>query len=159
MFTCSFIQFLRVTLWALVHSYDIEPVFLSHPGIQGWLYVFVPVRMLPPPPASHSCPRDNFWTTFGFLSFLARWFAVTHGLTDYLLVDFRRHLDLEFSRSNIELAISQPKMVRLPRNEKQTHRLNSELQMWPSGLTLAMTLTLNFQGHMWSWPFGDQGQV
>ena len=96
-------------------------------------------------------------------------------------------------------------MVRLPRNEKQTHRLNFRLQMWPSDLTLALTLTLNFQGqiwnllylnqkwydchetkskhidlnsrpqiwqwvwpwpspwylnfqgHMWSWPFGDQG--
>ena len=41
-------------------------------------------------------------------------------------------------------------MVRLPRNEKQTHRLNSRLQMWPSVLTLAMTLTLNFQGQMWN---------
>ena len=99
------------------------------------------------------------------------------------------------------------KMVRLPRNEKQTHRLNFRPQMWPSDLTLALTLTLNFQGqiwnllylnqkwpdchetkskhidlnsrpqiwqwvwpwpwpwylnfqgHMWSWPFGDQGQV
>ena len=99
------------------------------------------------------------------------------------------------------------KMFRLPQNEKQTHRLNSRLQMGPSDLTLALTLTLNsqgqiwnwlylcqkwsdchetkskhivlnsrpqiwqwvwpwpwpwylnFQGHMWSWPFGDQGQV
>ena len=39
-------------------------------------------------------------------------------------------------------------MVRLPRNEKQTYRLNSRAQMWPSGLTLAMTLTLNFQGQI-----------
>ena len=37
-------------------------------------------------------------------------------------------------------------MVWLPRNEKQTYRLNSRAQMWPSGLTLVMTLTLNFQG-------------
>ena len=121
--------------------------------------------------------------------------------------DLGHDLDLEFSRSNIELAISQPKMVRLPRNEKQTYWLNSRLQMGPSDLTLALTLTLNsqgqiwnwlylcqkwsdchetkskhivlnsrpqiwqwvwpwpwpwylnFQGHMWSWPFGDQGQV
>ena len=50
----------------------------------------------------------------------------------------------------IEFAISQPKMVRLPRNEKQTNRLNSGAQMWPSGLTLAMTLTLNFQGQIWN---------
>ena len=116
-------------------------------------------------------------------------------------------LDLELSRSNMEFAISQSKMVPLPRNEKQTYRLNSRPQMWPSDFTLAMTLTLkfqgqiwnllylkqkwsdchktkckhidltpglkydqwvwpwpwpwhmNFQGQMWSWTFGDQGQV
>ena len=45
----------------------------------------------------------------------------------------------------MEFAISQPKIVRLPRNEEQTYRLNPRAQMWPSGLTLAMTLTLNFQ--------------
>ena len=45
--------------------------------------------------------------------------------------DLGRDLDLEFSRSNIEFAISRPKMVRLPRNEKQTYRLNSRPQMWP----------------------------
>ena len=39
-------------------------------------------------------------------------------------------------------------MVRMPRNEKQTYRLNSRAQMWPWGLTLAMTLTLNFQGQI-----------
>ena len=41
-------------------------------------------------------------------------------------------------------------MVRLPRNEKQTYLLNSRAQMWPSGLTLAMTLTLNFQGQIYN---------
>ena len=41
-------------------------------------------------------------------------------------------------------------MVRLPRNEKQTYRLNSGLQMWPSSLTLVMTLSLNFQGQTWN---------
>ena len=41
-------------------------------------------------------------------------------------------------------------MVRLPRNEKQTYRLNSRAHMLPSGLTLAMTLTLNFQGQIWN---------
>ena len=41
-------------------------------------------------------------------------------------------------------------MVRLSRNEKQTYWLNSRAQMWPSGLTLAMTLTLNFQGQIWN---------
>ena len=47
-------------------------------------------------------------------------------------------------------------MVRLPRNEKQTCRLNSRAQMWPSGLTLAMTLTLNFQGQIWNLSYLSQ---
>ena len=65
--------------------------------------------------------------------------------------DLGHDLDLGFSRSNMELAISLPKMVRLPRNKKQTHRLNSRLQMWPLGLTLVMYLTLNFQGQISNW--------
>ena len=47
-------------------------------------------------------------------------------------------------------AISQPKMVRLLRNKKQTNRLNPRPEMWPSGLTLAITLTLNFQVQTWN---------
>ena len=47
-------------------------------------------------------------------------------------------------------------MVRLPRNKKQTYRLNSRAQMWPSGLTLAMTLTLNFQGQIWNFLYLSQ---
>ena len=47
-------------------------------------------------------------------------------------------------------------MVQLSRNEKQTHRLKSTPQMWPSGLTLAMTLTLNFQGQIWNSPYLSQ---
>ena len=64
--------------------------------------------------------------------------------------DLGHDIDLEYSRSNMELAISLPKMVRLPRNEKQTHRLTSRPQMWPLDLTLAMTLTLTFQGQIWN---------
>ena len=67
--------------------------------------------------------------------------------------DLGHDLDLEFSRSNAELAISLPEMVRLPRNEKPTHQLNFRPQMWPSNLTLAMTLTLNFQGQIWNLPY------
>ena len=90
----------------------------------------------------------TFEQLLGFLSFLAQLLALTCRLPDYILVDFRCDLDLDFSRSIMEFAISQPKLVRLPRNEKQTYRLNSRAQMWPSGLTLAMTLTLNFQGQI-----------
>ena len=42
------------------------------------------------------------------------------------------------------------KLVRLPRNQKQTYRLNARTQMGSSGMTLAMTLTLNFQGQIWN---------
>ena len=50
-----------------------------------------------------------------------------------------RDLDLEFSRSNMESAISMPKMSNYHQKKKQTYRLNSKPQMWPSDLTLAMT--------------------
>ena len=33
---------------------------------------------------------------------------------------------------------------------KKPYQLNSKPQMWPLGLTLAVTLTLNFQGQMWN---------
>ena len=46
---------------------------------------------------------------------------------------------------------SQPKMVWLLQNEKQTYWLKSRSQMWPLGLTLAMTLTLNCQGQGQIW--------
>ena len=60
--------------------------------------------------------------------------------------DLGHELDLELSRSNVEFAISRPKMVRLSWNEKQTYWLNFRPQMWLYSLTLAMSLTLNFQG-------------
>ena len=65
----------------------------------------------------HAITFEQF---LGFLSFLAQLLALTCRLPNYIFVDFRRDLDLDFSKSNMEFAISQPKMVRLPRNEKQT---------------------------------------
>ena len=118
-----------------------------------FLYRFVRRRRRRPQILVHVI---TFEQLFGFLSFLAQLLALTCRLPDYILVDFRRDLDLHFSRSNMELAISQPKMVRLPRNEKQTYQLNSRAQMWPSGLTLAMTLTLNFQGQIWNFQYLSQ---
>ena len=64
--------------------------------------------------------------------------------------DLGHNLDLEFSRSNMEFAISRPKMVLFLRNGNQTYPLNLRPQMWPLGVTLAMTLTLNFQGQIWN---------
>ena len=56
----------------------------------------------------------------------------------------------------MEFPIAQPKVAWLPRNKKQTYRLNSRAQMWPSGLTLAMTLTLSFQGQIWNFLYLTQ---
>ena len=128
----------------------------------GGYFVFVPVRTPPPappllasPPAAGRRPQTivhmiAFEQLFGFLSFLTRLLALTNRLPDKILVDFCHDLDLEFSRSDMEFAISQSKIVDSHVNEKQTYRLNSRPQMWPSGLTLAMTLTLNFQDQAWN---------
>ena len=64
--------------------------------------------------------------------------------------DLDHDLDHEFSRSNMEYTISQPKMVQLSWNEKQTYQLSFRPQMWPSDLALAMNSTLNFQGQIWN---------
>ena len=99
---------------------------LSHPSILGVTLCFctgsyaaaaAARRRRPPQILVHAI---TFEQLFGFLSFLAQLLALTCRLPDYIFVDFRRDLDLDFSRSNMEFAISQPKMVRLPRNEKQT---------------------------------------
>ena len=55
--------------------------------------------------------------------------------------DLGHDIDLEFSRSNMRFPISQTKVIRLPRNENQTYRLNSRPQMWPMDLALTITLT------------------
>ena len=58
--------------------------------------------------------------------------ALAYRFSDYILVDFCREFELELSRSNMEFLFAQPGMVWLPRNEKQTCRLKSRPQMWPS---------------------------
>ena len=92
------------------------------------------------------CSRVIFWTTFQISFIFGR---IDGPDLEITWLDYGRDLDLELSRSNIELAISRPKMVPLPRNKKQTYRLNSEPPIRSSDLTLAVTLTLNFQGKIW----------
>ena len=46
----------------------------------------------------------------------------------------------------MEFVIFQPKWFWFPQNQMQRDWLNFMPQMWPSGLTLTMTLTLDFQG-------------
>ena len=73
--------------------------------------------------------------------------------------DLGHNIDLEFSRSNMKFAISQRKVVRLLRNERQnidwTPGLKCDQWVWH----WPWPWHLNFQGQMWSWPFGDQGQA
>ena len=144
----------------------------SDPGILGLTMFFLTVRTSPRP-ATDFCPHDNFLTTFWislifgtivgpdlqitwldfgrFSSWPWTWiFKVKYGIC-YISAKNRpiaTKQKAEFSRSNMEFAISQPKIVRLPQNKKQTYQLNSRPQMWPSALTLAMTLTLTFQGQI-----------
>ena len=71
--------------------------------------------------------------------------------------DLSCDLGLEFARSNIESAISRPKMFRLPRNKKQTYRLlNYMPQIWPSDLTFTVTFTLNFHSQNWNFPISQK---
>ena len=55
-------------------------------------------------------------------------------------LDIGHDLDLEFSRPNMGFAIPRSQKVQVTWNEKQTYRLNSRSQLWPSGFTLTMTL-------------------
>ena len=48
----------------------------------------------------------------------------------------------------MKFALFQSKMVQLPRNKKQTYRLNPGPQIWPSGLTLAMTCISEWEGRL-----------
>ena len=100
---------------------NIKNLIIKSPQYTGgdfmFLYRFVRRRRRRPQILVHAI---TFEQLLGFLSFLAQLLALTCRLPDYIFVDFRRDLDLDFSRSNMEFAISQPKMVRLPRNEKQT---------------------------------------
>ena len=57
-------------------------------------------------------------------------------------------MTLTFNFQGQKFAISQPKMIPLPRNEKQTYRLNSKHQMQSLSFALAMTLTFDFQGQI-----------
>ena len=191
--------------WTLIHM-EFLIVINSPPGIPGvtlCFYRFVHRRHR----RTESCSSDNFWTTF-WISFIS---GTIVGPKLYITwLDFGRFSSLPWPwifKVKYWIGYISAKMVRLPRNKKQTHCLNSRPLMWTSDLTSAVTLTLNFQGqiwnlfylnqkwsdchktkskhidlnyrsqmwqwvwpwpwlwylnflgHIWSWPFGDQGQV
>ena len=70
----------------------------------------------------------------------------THFLT--LNVHFTHGLDLGFSRSNFENAVSQEWEGRLTWNERDLSRQNVGPMLWLSMFTSSMTLTLDFQGQI-----------
>ena len=65
--------------------------------------------------------------------------------------DLGHDLDLEFSRSNLEFAISQPKMVRLPRND----RLNSKASNVAIRFDLGRDLDLEFSRSNMGFPISQ----
>ena len=62
--------------------------------------------------------------------------------------DLGHDLDFWLFKVSYGICYILAKMVRLPWNKKQTYGLNSRPQMWPLGLTLAMTLTSKVQGQI-----------
>ena len=101
----------------------------------------------------------TFEQLFGFLSFLARLLALTRRLPEEIFVDFRHDLDLDFFRSNMEFAISQPKMVRLPWNVKQTHRLNSKASNVAIRFDFGRDLDLEFSRSNMEFPISQPKMV
>ena len=94
---------------------------------------------------SHRCRRRqpqtlvrmiNSEQLFGFLSFLPGLMAPVRSLPDWISVDFLN--DREFPRSNIEFVVSQPKIIRLSRNENKH---------------IDWTLDLKFYYRVWGWPW------
>ena len=73
--------------------------------------------------------------------------------------DVGHDLVLEFSRSNIKFAISQPKMVWLPRNEKQTYRLNTKASNVTIRFDLGNDFDLEFSRSNMEFPISQQKVV
>ena len=88
---------------------------------------------------SHAPPTVTSRKLFWFLSF----WLINYLHRFWSIFDVNLTLGL-----NMEFVISQPKMVRLSRNEKQTYWMKSRPKIRPSGVTLTMTLTLNFLGQL-----------
>ena len=92
----------------------------------------------------------SVWLNFGGI------LSETFLLTNFFIKFQIRFWEWHFKVKSGICYISQPKMVWLPQNKKQTYRLNARPQMGSSGLILAMTLTLNFQGQIWNFLYLSQ---
>ena len=69
--------------------------------------------------------------------------------------DLGHDLNLGFLRSIMEFPISQPKVVRLPRNEKQTYRLNSKASNVTIRFDLGHDLNLGFLRSIMEFPISQ----
>ena len=100
----------------------------------------MPVRT---PLAADFCQRDNFSTTF-WISFI---FGTNVGPDLWITwLDFGRFSSWPWPW----IFMVKYGICFISGNKKQTYRLNSGPQMWPSSLTFAITLTFKFQGQTWN---------
>ena len=74
-------------------------------------------------------------------------------------IDLGYDLDLEFSRSNLEIAISQSKLVWVPRNQKQTYLLNFKASNVTIRLDLGHNLDLEFSRSNMEFPISQPKMV
>ena len=128
---------------------------LSHPGIPGVTLCFcicshaATAALAVPPLAADYCSRDNSSTTF-WISFMFGTIVGPDLQTTWL--DFGRFLSWPWHwifKIKYGICYLSQKWSHCHETNSK-HRLNSRPQMWPSGLTSAMILTLNFQGQIWN---------
>ena len=89
----------------------------------------------------------TFKKVFRFLSFLAGLMALTYWLPDQIWLIFIVNL---FQGQIWNLLYLSFKWSDCHETKTKHIDLNSRPQMWPSGLTLGMILTLKFQGQIWN---------
>ena len=125
-FGCTFIWLGKTRIHREHIFWQNSWAILSHPGIPGGDWMFCSSSHAA---AADFCSCENFLTTFQ-ISFIFRRIDLADCLTRFLSI-FVVASTFNFSRSNMEFAISQQITVRLAWNKKQTYRLNSNPQMWP----------------------------
>ena len=116
--------------------------YLVNPVYRGWLFLSIRTPP-PPPPVADFCSCDNFRTTLQ-ISYIC-WQGWWTWCIDYVIGFWSILVVTLIFNFHGQIWLS-AKMVRLSRNKKQNYRLNFRTQMWPSGLTL--TMTLNFQDNL-----------
>ena len=106
-----------IVLYQFYHWRNERTSLIKSPRYTGgdfmFLYRFVRRRRRRPQILVHAI---TFEQLFGFLSFLARLLALICKLPDQILDDFRRDLDLDFPRSNMEFVKNGPNATKRKAN-------------------------------------------